>query len=178
MHIKIFEIFCSLVAMLLVLATVSPLILLMIVRVFFWGAKGIPQNAGVNQKLHFWKKLLLGIAGGFIAEIVAIAVYSPAEARWCREMAARGSYCDGQGVLILIFTVPLGAILGSFISLLWTWCSLRIPASSPWASVFTYSGKNRALHLGLALAIQIAYWSIFTLAAYLQACDLLLGPAA
>jgi hypothetical protein len=124
------------------------------------------QNKETGIKLVFWKKLLLGTLGGILGEVAAIAMYHPAESKWCSDEFARGSYCDGQGPLILVLTVPLFAILASCVSMLWTWYSLSIPASSRWASVFSYSGKNRALNAGFALAVQAVYWTIFTLAVY------------
>lgn len=116
--------------------------------------------------LPFWKKLLLGTLGGAIGEVVAISVCSPALSRWCRDLSAQGYSCDGQGSLILIFTIPVCALLGSCVSTVWTMYSLRIPAQKAHASVFTYRGENRALNVAVAIAIQAAYWSLFALAGY------------
>lgn len=149
---------CSLI-MFLLLFTVVP-------SFIFSGLKMSWQKAGIDRKLTFWKKLFLGILGGFAGEITAIAVYPLAESKWCREMSAQGSYCDGQGVLVLIFTVPLCAMIGSCASMLWTWVSMGIRANHPWASVFSYCGRNRALNVGFAAAVQVLYWTIFALAAY------------
>lgn len=131
------------------------------------------KNLGIDRKLSFWKKVFLGILGGFAGEIAAIAVLPLAESKWCRNMSAQGSHCDGQGPLVLIFTVPLCAILGSCASMLWTWISVGIPAHKPWASIFSYSGRNRALNVAFAVAIQALYWAIFALATYLQTRNLL-----
>jgi uncharacterized membrane protein HdeD (DUF308 family) len=124
------------------------------------------QNEATGLKLGFWKKVFLGILGGIVGEITAIAMFYPAESSWCRDMYAKGSYCDGQGPLVLILTIPLCAILGSCASILWTWYSLRIRANNPWASVFSYCGRNRTLNVGIAIAIQALYWAIFALAIY------------
>jgi hypothetical protein len=68
------------------------------------------QNKRTGLRLAFWKKASLGILGGIVGEIIAIAMYHPAESSWCNDMSAQGSYCGGQGPLVLILTVPLGAI--------------------------------------------------------------------
>jgi hypothetical protein len=57
--------------------------------------------------------------------------------------------------------------------MLWTWYSLRIPANKPWASVFSYRGKNRALNVGFAVAVQAVYWAIFALTVYRLSRNLL-----
>ena len=124
------------------------------------------QNVAIRPTLAFWKKLLLGTLGGVIGEVIAIAVYRPAEESWCRDMAAQGSYCDGPGPLILIVTVPLCGIIGSCVATVWTWFSLRVSPESPYASVVSYRGENRALNVAIAVAIQLCYWSLFALAAY------------
>jgi hypothetical protein len=124
------------------------------------------QNEAAGVRLVFWKKMLLGIVGGLVGAVVAIAVYPLAESAWCRDMFAQGSYCDGQGPLIMGLTVPAFAIVGSCVSMLWTWCSLRIPANSPLASVFSFRGRNRALNVGLAAAVQLVYWAVFAWIVY------------
>ncbi len=156
----------SLTATLLFITVFPSLILMAATRVILSSLKMSPQNDGTNLRLGFWKRVFLGILGGLVGEITAIAVYLPAESKWCRDMSAQGSYCDGQGPLVLILTVPLCAILGSCVSLLWTWCSLGIRANNPWASVFSYCGRNRALNVGLAVAVQAVYWATFALAVY------------
>jgi hypothetical protein len=124
------------------------------------------QNEGTNLRLSFWKKVSLGILGGIVGEITAFAMLWPAESSWCRDMSAQGSYCDGQGPLVLIITVPIAAIFASSISMLWSWFGLRIPANNPWTSVFSYRGKHRVVNAGTAVAIQAVYWAIFALAVY------------
>jgi hypothetical protein len=124
------------------------------------------QNVGTDLRLAFWKKVSLGVLGGIVGEITAIAMYRPAESSWCRDMSAQHSYCDGQGSLVLILTVPLCAIFGSCISMLWTWYSIGLPADNPWVSVFSYRGKNRVMNVGFAAAIQAIYWLIFALSVY------------
>ena len=124
------------------------------------------QNEETNLRLAFWKKVSLGILGGIIGEITAIAMYRPAESSWCKDMSAQGSYCDGQGPLVLILTVPLCAIFGSCASMLWTWYSLGISANNPSVSVFSYRGKNRLLNVVIAVAVQAGYWAFFALAVY------------
>jgi hypothetical protein len=131
------------------------------------------QIETTGLKLAFWKKLLLGVLGGLVGEVIAVAIFPAAESKWCTDMYARGSYCDGQGPLVCILTVPLCAIVGSCVSVLWTWYSLRIRANSPWASMFSYCGGNRTLNVGLALAVQAVYWAIFAWAIYLFTCSLL-----
>lgn len=131
------------------------------------------QNVTTGLKLAFWKKMFLGILGGIVGEITAIVMFYPAESSWCRDLYARGSYCDGQGPFILILTVPLCAIIGSCASILWTWYSLGIRANSPWASVFSYCGGNRTLNIGIAVAVQAVYWAIFAWTIYLFSCNLL-----
>lgn len=145
--------------MFLLLFTVIPSLIFSVLNVSW-------KNAGIDRKLTFWKKIILGILGGLAGEIAAIAVLPLAESKWCRDMSAQGSHCDGQGPLVLIFTVPLCAILGSCASMLWTWISVGIPAHKPWASIFSYCGGNRALNMAFAVAIQALYWAIFALAVY------------
>ncbi|MDR3741531.1 MAG: hypothetical protein P4L40_21140 [Terracidiphilus sp.] len=116
--------------------------------------------------LAFWKKLLLGMLGGAIGEVVAVSVCGPAISSWCRDLSAQGYNCDGQGSLILVFTIPLCAVLGSSLSTIWTWYSLRIPAERAYGSVFRYRGVKRALNVAVAIAIQAVYWSLFAFAAY------------
>jgi hypothetical protein len=130
------------------------------------GLKMSWQNDGIDRKLAFWKKFLLGILGGFAGEITGVAVFPSANSNWCRDMSAQGSHCDGQGGLVLIFTVPLCAIIGSCASILWTWISVTIPAKKPWASIFNYGGGNRAMNVVFAVAVQALYWAIFALAIY------------
>jgi hypothetical protein len=131
------------------------------------------QNKRTGLRLAFWKKASLGILGGIVGEIIAIAMYHPAESSWCRDISAKGSYCNGQGPLVLILTVPLGAILGSRVSMVWTWYCLRIRADNLWASVFSYCGRNRALNVGFAVAVQAVHWATFALAMYLLTRNLL-----
>ena len=151
----------------LLFITVMPsLILLGISRVILLMFTAPSEDERTHPKLAFWKKVLLGSLGGMIGEITAVAVYHSAESSWCRDMSAQGSYCDGQGIMVLFLTVPLGAILGGCISVLWTWYSLLIRATKPWASIFSYCGGNRALNLGFAAAVPIVYWAIFALAMY------------
>ena len=151
----------------LLLATAVPVwILLAGAQVLRSSLNRPEKNVAVRPALVFWKKLLFGALGGVIGEVIAIAVYRPAEASWCRDMAAQGSYCDGQGPLILAFTVPLCGIIGSCVATVWTWFSLRISSESPYASVFSYRGENRARNAAIAVAVQLAYWSLFALAAY------------
>lgn len=126
-----------------------------------------------RPKARLLEESVLGILGGLVGEITAIAIFPSAESNWCRDMSAQGSYCDGQGPLVLIPTVPLCAILGSCASIFWTWYSLRIRANAPWASVFSYCGRNRALNVGFAVAVQAVYWAIFALAVYLYTRNLL-----
>ena len=148
--------FCAFLATFFVLPAITPSVILSLVM----------QNKQAAMKLAFWKKVLLGTLAGFVGEVAAIGMYFRAESKWCSDEFARGSYCDGQGPLILVFTVPLFAIVASCVCLLWTWYSLRLPANSRWASVFSYSGPNRASNTGFALAVQAVYWAIFVLAAY------------
>jgi hypothetical protein len=124
------------------------------------------RNAEGSLKLGFWKKISIGLLGGIAGEVAAFAVFFQAQSNWCRDMVAQGSYCDGQGPLVLILTVPLSAVVAATVSMLWTWASLAIPAQSPWASVFGYRGNNRLLNVALVLAVQAVYWAIFALAVY------------
>jgi hypothetical protein len=175
-HVQNFrEIFlwCYLAAFLLFVAATPSLVLLAASRYVVSRLEISPQNPATSLKFGFWKKVFLGILGGIVGEITAVAMFLPAESSWCSDMFAQGSYCDGQGPMVLILTVPVCAILGSCISTLWTWFSLRIRANNPWASVFSYCGKNRALNLGFALAFQTVYWAIFALAVYLYTRNLL-----
>ena len=170
---QIFKALFYLIVILLSLAVIPSLILLAAARYIVSCLKTSPQIDTPGLKLRFWKKVFLGVFGGAAGQITAIAMLFPAESSWCRDMYAQGSYCDGQGPLVLIFTVPLCAILGSCAAILWTWYSLRIRANSPWASVFSFCGGNRALNLGLAVAVQAVYWAIFALAVYLYTRSLL-----
>jgi hypothetical protein len=105
--------------------------------------------------------------GGLVGGITAIAVFSPAQSAWCQAESARGSYCDGDGPMLLFaLTIPLGAVVASSIAVLWTWFSFLIPADRLYASVFTYRGDRRGLNVGIALAVQAVYWSIFAVALY------------
>lgn len=131
------------------------------------------QNVATDIRLAFWKKMSLGVLGGIIGEVMAIAMYCPAESSWCRDMSAQGSYCDGQGPMVLIFAIPLCAIVGSCASMLWTWYSLSIQANHPWASVFSYCGGSRTVNVRFAIAIQTVYWATFAFAVYLWTRNLL-----
>jgi hypothetical protein len=157
---------CFAAAFPLFFAATPPLILLAAARYIVSRLEISPQNQATGPTLGFWKKVFLGTLGGIVGEITAIAMLFPAESSWCRDMSAQGSYCDGQGPMVLILTVPLSAILGSCASIVWTWYSLRIRANNPCASVFSYFGRNRALNVGIAIAIQALYWAIFALAIY------------
>jgi hypothetical protein len=132
------------------------------------------QNTETGTGLAFWKKAVLGTLGGLVGTGAAIGVYYPAESKWCSDMFAQGSYCSGQGVLVLGITVPLCAVVASSISMLWTWYSIRIPPNAPWASVFSYSGRNRARNVACAVAIQAVYWAVFAFASYRLTLNLLL----
>ena len=164
---------CFLIAFLLFFAAAPSWILLAVDSVISRGLKTPPEDEATNPRLGFWKKVFLGFLGGLVGEITAMAVFPAAESKWCRDMYAQGSYCDGQGPLVCILTVPLCAIVGSCVSTLWTWYSLGIRANSPLASVFSYRGGNRALNVGLAVAVQAVYWAIFARIIYLFTCDLL-----
>jgi hypothetical protein len=175
-HIQNFRellLWCSSAALLLFFASTPPLVLLAASRYVVSRLEISPQNQASGLKLGFWKKVFLGTLGGIVGEITAFAMLFPAESSWCRDMSAQGSYCDGQGPMVLILTVPLSAILGSCASIVWTWSSLRIRASNPWASVFSYCGRNRSLNVRIAIAIQALYWAIFALAIYLYTRSLL-----
>ena len=168
-HIQNFRelfLWCFAAAFLLFFAATPPLILLAVARYVVSRLEISPQNQATGPKLSFWKKVFLGTLGGIVGEITAIAMLFPAESSWCKDMSAQGSYCDGQGPMVLILTVPLSAILGSCASIVWTWHSLHIRANNPWASVFCYCGRNRTLNVGIAIAIQALYWAIFALAIY------------
>ncbi len=175
-HIQNFRelfLWCFPAAFLLFFAATPSLILLAAARYIVSRLEMSPQNEATGFKLGFWKKVLLGIIGGIVGEITAVAMFYPAESSWCRDMYAQGSYCDGQGPLVLILTIPLCAILGSCAAILWTWYSLRIRANNPWASIFSYCGRNRALNVGLAVSFQTVYWAIFALTVYLYTRNLL-----
>ncbi|MGA3008863.1 MAG: hypothetical protein ABSD72_01250 [Terracidiphilus sp.] len=154
-------------------AVIPSWILLAVSRVIGWSLKTSPQEEAADVRLGFWKNVFLGALGGFVGEVMAVAMLYPAESSWCRDMYAQGSYCDGQGPLVLILTVPLCAIIGSCTAIIWTWYSLGIRANNPWASVFSYRGRNRALNVGLVIAVQAVYWVIFAWAIYLFTRSLL-----
>ena len=155
------------------LITVFPSWILLVVARIIAALDNSAKTEGTTVKLAFWKKVLLGSLGGFVGEILAVAVYPLAESAWCRDEFAQGSYCDGQGPLVLIFTLPLCAIVGSCVSMIWSWYSFGIRADTPWASVFSYCGSSRARNLGFAVAVQIMYWAIFARAVYLFTRSLL-----
>jgi hypothetical protein len=138
---------CFPAAFLLFFAATPSLILLAAARYVVSRLEVSPQNEAMDLKLGFWKKEFLGILGGIVGEITAIAMFFQAQSIGCRDMYTKGTHCDGQAPLVLILTVPLCGILGSCASILWTWYSLRIRANNPWASVFSYCGRNRALNL-------------------------------
>ena len=142
------------------------LLCIVIPALVFSGLKVSWKNEWREFKLGFWKKVILGILGGLAGEITAFAVFFLAESNWCKDMNSQGSHCDGQGPLVLILTVPLCGMIGSCASMLWTWVSIAIPANKPWASVFSYSGGNRAPNIGSTVAVQALYWAIFALAVY------------
>ncbi len=173
MNIQSLSAFFYLTTILLFITVIPSWILLAAARYILSCLEMSPRNETTDLKLGFWKKVSLGILGGLVGEITAIAIFPSAESNWCRDMSAQGSYCDGQGPLVLIPTVPLCAILGSCASIFWTWYSLRIRANAPWASVFSYCGRNRALNVGFAVAVQAVYWAIFALAVYLYTRNLL-----
>ncbi|HEX8713115.1 MAG TPA: hypothetical protein VF730_14645 [Terracidiphilus sp.] len=124
------------------------------------------QNKETGIKLAYWKKLALGALAGFIGEVVAIGMFFSALSKICRYELARGSYCSGEEPLILVFAVPLCAVVASCISMFWTWRSMRIRSNSRWASVFSYSGKDRAMNAGCAVIVQAIFWASFTFAVY------------
>jgi hypothetical protein len=101
---------------------------------------------------------LLGTAGGCGGAIVALLTLVGA-LEW--ECYTRHFGCnDGQGGIMLIFTVPCFAIVCSSLALVWTSLSFRIPEASIWASVFRYSGERRLMNWLCALAIQASFWGI------------------
>jgi len=151
---KSMSVFLGLAAVLLLLPMVPSFVLSLLKM----------RNEAANVNLAFWKKFGLGEVGGLVGAIASIAALYSAEPQWCADMSAKGSYCDGQGGLILIFTLPVATVVGVIVAMLWSWSSLRISANSPWTSVFSYRGENRAKNVGIAIAIQIAYWAIFFLA--------------
>jgi uncharacterized membrane protein HdeD (DUF308 family) len=172
-NLKELFMWCFPAAFLLFFAVTPSLALLGAARYIVSCLETSPKDEATGLKLGFWKKVFLGILGGIVGEITAIAMFYPAESSWCRDMYAQGSYCGGLEPLVLILTVPLCAILGSCASILWTWYSLRIRSNNPWASVFSYCGRNRALNVGFAVAFQAVYLAIFALAVYLLTRDLL-----
>ncbi len=124
------------------------------------------QNEDAHRELTYWKKVSLGMLGGIVGGITAFAVFFPAQSAWCRAEEANGSYCRDGAMILFALTVPLSVVLGSIISLLWTWFSLLIPADCLYASVFSYCGDGRKLNAGIALAVQAFYWSSFAIALY------------
>ena len=156
-----------LLAMFLCCAAVPAGIALAVVREF---------SAPLKDRWTFWRRLGFAVFGAFLAEIIAVLVYGLAESKWCRDMFARGTYCDGQGPMILILIVPLCAILASCISSGWTWYSLRASVQSPRAPILSYRGSNRMLNIGFVVTVQALYWSTFTLAIYFLTLHLLEPP--
>jgi hypothetical protein len=125
------------------------------------------RNEETSKRLSYWKKVSIGMLGGVVGGITAIAVFFPAQSAWCTAESAKGSYCDGDGPMLLVaLTIPVGSFVASSIAVLWTWFSFLIPADRHSASVFTYRGDLRGLNVGIALAVQSVYWSIFAVALY------------
>ena len=156
--------FC--LAAVLFLPVIPPLILFSAAGIIRSSLGMVLQSRDKNRKWTFWRDVLLGALGGLAAETAAIATFFPALSRWCWDSSVRGSYCNGFEVFALLFIVPFCAIFGSSVSMLWTWYSRRMPANNVWASVFTYSGRHRALNLALAIVVQAVYWALFALAVY------------
>ncbi len=118
----------------------------------------IPVKDGPDRKIHY---VLLGLAGGILGEFTATSSLFLASWWDCR---IGDPVChDGQSGMLLIVTIPVLSFFGSVISLLWTWISLGVAPSKPWASVFLYDGPNRQLNRILAVAIPIMFWSLSTL---------------
>ena len=107
---------------------------------------------------------ILGILGGIAGAIVAVGTLAGSEQWICY---SQHQLCnDGQGGILLIFTLPFFSIVCSSIALVWTSWSFRIPEESAWASIFRYSGKRRTLNWLCAVTTQIVFWSFFTAAVF------------
>jgi hypothetical protein len=114
-----------------------------------------------ERKVHY---LILGLLGGRTGELVAVGSLSLGEWWVCY---TQHQLCnDGQGGMALIVTLPALSFLGSAFALLWTWVSLRIPATLPMTSVFRYSGPSRLLNWVCAIAIQLIFWPLLAFAVF------------
>jgi hypothetical protein len=105
--------------------------------------------------------VVLAVLGGIAGDFAAVDSRAIGEWWICR---TQHRLCnEGQGGLMLIFSVPVLAVLGALVAWGWTWLSLRIPPHQPWASIFCYRGSLRWLNLLLALIIPTAFWAFVTL---------------
>ncbi len=114
-----------------------------------------------ESKVHYvWLSILGGLAGTFSA-VSALIV-----GEWWLCYSEKQLCYDGQGDLVLIFTVPVLAFCGALASLFWTWFTLRLAPTRLWASFFRYSGPNRLLNRAYSLLVPIFLWLFTTYAVY------------
>lgn len=66
--------------------------------------------------------------------------------------------CDGQGAIALIYYVPLMFAVGALIGTLWTRFTVRLPATTVYASVFTYCGAHPWANRALAAILSVGPW--------------------
>jgi len=112
-------------------------------------------NSNSVRKIHY---VWLGILGGIAGEI--IAVNSLFLAGWWSCQKGSELCHDEQPWMLLMFSLPGLSFFGSLLSLTWTWFTLGINTSKPFASVFVYDGPNRFLNRVAALCIQLIFWPL------------------
>ena len=66
--------------------------------------------------------------------------------------------CDGQGGMMLMFYVPVMFSVGALIGIWWTRFTVRLPATTVYASVFTYRGPHPWVNRALAAILSIGPW--------------------
>jgi hypothetical protein len=123
----------------------------------------IPPRCGEASapKIHY---VIIGLLGGLAGEFVAVSSLVIGEWWICY---TQHQLCnDGQGGIVLVFTIPALSLMGGTVALIWTRISLRIPAERPWASVFRYSGPSRLINWSFAIAIQLIFWTLFMVGFY------------
>jgi hypothetical protein len=113
-----------------------------------------------SQRTNRRQYLVAGLLGGLAGEFSGVASLLLSLWFGCR---SQGQSCNtAQGDIGLIFTAPMGAMLGCVFAMWWTYATLKRSPSNPWASVFRYSGQERFKNCAFAIATPFALWVLVT----------------
>ena len=114
--------------------------------------------AAKATRFHY---LVAGLLGGVVGEFCGTSGLFLSLWYGC---LGQGKSCNtAQGDMGLLVTIPVGALLGCVLGMLWILATLRFPPTSPWASLSRYTGPSRAGNWACSIATPVAFCILATL---------------